>query len=60
MLLQPYGKNGDNVPHYSDFFFVIMNYDSYILQNEQFKVPNLVYFGSPSIALFNGNRTITI
>ena len=23
------------------------------------KVPNLVYFGSPSIALFNGNRTIS-
>ena len=26
----------------------------------QAKVPNQVYFGSPSIALFNGNRTISI
>ena len=36
-------KNGNNIPHFSDFFFVIKN-----------------YFGSPSIALFNGNRTISV
>ena len=27
---------------------------------KQVKVPNLVYFWSPSIALFNSNRTISI
>ena len=30
MSLHCYGKNGNNVPHFLDFF-AIKNYDSYIL-----------------------------
>ena len=50
MSLQPYGKNGKNVPIFLDFFVIKNKY-------KQVKVPNLVYFGSPSIALFNWEVT---
>ena len=59
MLLHRYGKNGNSVPHFSDFLYlkitIRISY-KYI----QVKVPSQVYFGSPSIALFNDNRTISI
>ena len=47
MALQHNGKIGNNVPHFSDFLHLkITIHISY--KYKQIKVPNLVYFGSPS------------
>ena len=59
MALHHYGKNGNNVPHFSDFLdlkLTIHISDKY----KPIKVPNLVYFGSPSIASYNDYSTISI
>ena len=49
MALHHYVKNGNNVPHFSDFLHLkITMHISYKYKPR--KVHNLVYFGSPSIA----------
>ena len=52
-------KNGNNGSHFSDFFklkiTIRISYEC-----KHVKVPNLIYFGSPSTALSNTNRTIFI
>ena len=59
MALHHYGKNGNNVPHFSGFLqFKITIHISY--KYKQINVPNLVYFGSPSIASYNNYSTISI
>ena len=59
MALHHYRKIGNNVPHFSDFFHLkITIHISY--KYKQIKVPNLVYFGSPSIAQYNDYSTISI
>ena len=59
MALQHYGKIGNNVPHFLDFLHLkITIHISY--KYKQIKVPNLVYFGSPSIASYNDYSTISI
>ena len=58
MALHHYGKNGNKVPHFSDFLHLkITIHISY--KYKQIKVPNLVYFGSPSIASYNDYSTIS-
>ena len=57
MTLHHYGKIGNYVLHFSDFF-LFKNYGSYIsYKYKQIKVPNLV--GSPSIASYNDYSTIS-
>ena len=59
MALHHYGKNGNNVPHFSDFLHLkITNHISY--KYKQIKISNLVYFGSQSIASYNDSSTISI
>ena len=59
MALHHYGKNGNNVPHFSDFLHLkITIYISY--KYKQIKSPNLEYFGSPSIASYNDYSTVSI
>ena len=59
MALYHYRKIGNNVPHFSDFLHLkITIHISY--KYKQIKVPNLVYFGSPSIGSYNDNSTISI
>ena len=59
MALHHYGKIGKNVPHFSDFLHLKMNiHISY--KYKQIKVPNLVYFRSPSSASYNDYSTISI
>ena len=59
MALHHYRKIGNNVPHFSDFLYLKFTiHISY--KYKQIKVPNLVYFGIPSIALHNDNSTISI
>ena len=58
MELHLYRKIGNNVPHFTDFFLKITSHISY--KYKQIKVPNLVYFGSPSIASYNDYCTISI
>ena len=59
MALPHKRKIGSNVPHFSDFLHLkITIYISY--KYKQIKVPNLVYFGSPSIASYNDYSTISI
>ena len=59
MPMHCYGKNGNNVPHFSDFLHLkIMIPISY--KYKQVKVPNLVYFGSPSTASYIDYSTISI
>ena len=59
MASHHYGKIGNNVPRFSDFLHLeITIHISY--KYKQMKVPNLVYFGSPSIASYNGCSTISI
>ena len=52
-------KNGNNSSHFSDFFnlkiTIRISYEC-----KHVKVPNLIYFGSPSTALSNTNRFIFI
>ena len=57
MALHRDGKNDNNSPQLSDFFKLKMTIRiSY--KCKHVKVPNLVYFGSPSTVLSNTNRTI--
>ena len=59
MALHHDGKNDNNVPHFSDFLHLkTMIHISY--KYKQINVPNLVYFGSPSIASYNDYSTISI
>ena len=59
MALHHYGKIGNDVPHFSDFLHLKITIQiSY--KFKQIKVPNLVYFGSPSIASYNDYSTISI
>ena len=59
MALHHYRKIGNNVPHFSDVLHLkIAIHISY--KYKQIKVPNLVYFGSPSIAPYNNYSTISI
>ena len=59
MALYHYGKIGNNVHHFSDFLHLKITIH---ISNKykQIKVPNLVYFGSPSIASYNDYSTISI
>ena len=57
MALHREGKNDNNSPHFSDFLKLKMTIRiSY--KCKHVKVPNLVYFESPSTVLSNTNRTI--
>ena len=59
MLLHHYRKIGNNVSHFSDFLHLKLTiHISY--KYKQIKVPNLVYFGSTCIALYNESGTISI
>ena len=59
MTLHHYGKIGNNVPYFSHFLHLkITIHISY--KFKQIKVLNLVYFGSPSIAPYNDNSTLSI
>ena len=59
MALHNNGKIGNNVPHFSDLLHLkITIHISY--KYKQIKVPNLVYFGSPTIASYNNYSTISI
>ena len=59
MSLQSYGNIGKNIPHFSDFSHLkITIYIAY--KYKQINVPNLVYFGSPSIASYSDYSTISI
>ena len=52
-------KIGSNVAHFPDFLQLrVTIHLSY--KYKQIKVPNLVHFGSPSIALYNDNLSISI
>ena len=59
MSLHCCGKIGNNGPHFLDFlhskFTIRISY-----KYKQIKVPNWVYFGSPSIASYNDYSTISI
>ena len=59
MPLNRDGKNGNNNTHFSDFFklkiTICISYKC-----KHVKVPNLVYFGSPSTILSNTDHTIFI
>ena len=57
MALHRDGKNDNNSPQLSDFLKLKITIRiSYKFKHV--KVPNLVYFGSPSTVLSNTNRTI--
>ena len=59
MTLHHYRKIGNNVPLFPDFLQLkITIHMSY--KYKQIKVPNLVYFGSPSIAPYNDYSTLSI
>ena len=59
MTLHRYRNIGNNVPQFSDFLHLkITIHISY--KFKQIKVPNLVYFGSPSIASYNDYSTLSI
>ena len=60
MALNHDGKNDDNSPQLSDFFFKLKMTIRISYKGKHVKVPNLVYFGSPSTVLSNTNRTIFI
>ena len=57
--LHCYGKLGNNVPYFLDFLHLKITI-RISCKYKQIKVPNLVYFGSPSIASYNGCSTISI
>ena len=59
MALHYYGKNGNNVPHFAGFLY-LKNRIHISYKYKQIKVPNVVYFGSPSIASYNNYSTISI
>ena len=59
MALYRDGKNRNNSPHFSDSLKLKITFRiSY--KCKYVKIPNLVYFGSPSTVLSNTNRTIFI
>ena len=59
MLLHCYGNIGNNVPNFLDFLHLKITIRiSY--KCKQIKIPNLVYFGSQSIASYNDYSTISI
>ena len=58
MSLHCYGI-GNNVPHFSDFSRLKITI-RIAYKYKQINVPNLVYFGSPSIASYNNYSTIFI
>ena len=59
MALHRDGENSNNIPHFSDFLklkiTICISYKC-----KHVKVPNLVYFGSPSTVLSNTNHTTFI
>ena len=59
MALHCYGKIGNNVAHFSDFSHLKITI-RIAYKYKQINVPNLVYFGSPSIASYNDYSTISI
>ena len=59
MSLHCYGKIGNYVPHFSDFSRLKITI-RIAYKYKQTNVPNLVYFGSPSIASYNNYSTISI
>ena len=59
MSLHCYGEIANNVPHFSDFSHLKITI-SIAYKYKQINVPNLIYFGSPSIALYNDYNTISI
>ena len=59
MSLHCYGKICDNVPHFSDFSRLKITI-RIAYKYKQVNVPNLVYFGSPSIASYDNYSTISI
>ena len=59
MSLHCYGKIGNNVPHFLDFSHLKITI-RIAYKYKQINVPNLVYFGSPSIASYNDYSTISI
>ena len=59
MSLHCYGKIGNNVPYFLDFLHLKITIHIFY-KYKQIKVPNLVYFGSPSIASYNDCRPIVI
>ena len=59
MSLHCYGKIGNNVPHFSDFSRLKITI-RIAYRYKKINVPNLVYFGSPSIASYNDYSTISI
>ena len=52
MALHHYGKNGNNVPHFSDFLHSKITIHI-LYKYKQIMVPNLVYFGRQSIGPYN-------
>ena len=59
MALHHYGKIGNNVSYFLGILHLkITIYISYY--HKQAKVPNLVYFESPSIASYNDYSTLSI
>ena len=59
MAFHHYGKIGNNVPHFSDVLHLKITINI-TYKYKQIKVPNLVYFGSPSIASYKDYSTISI
>ena len=59
MSLHCYGKIGNDFPHFSDFLHLKITI-RIAYKYKQINVPNLVYFGSPSIASYNDYSTISI
>ena len=53
-------KNGKNVYHFLDFLHLKNYVFRYFYKYKQVNVPNLVYFGSPSIASYTDYSTVTI
>ena len=59
MPLHFYENIGNNVPHFLDFLHLKIAIPiSY--KYKQVKVPNLVYFGSQTIASYNDNSNVSI
>ena len=59
MSLPCYGQIGNNVPYFWDFLHLKITVRiSY--KYKQIKVPNLVCFGSPSIASYNSTISVNL
>ena len=59
MSLHCYRKNGNNVPHFSDFSRLTITI-RIAYKYKQINVPNLIYFGSTSFASYIDYSTISI